>query len=411
MNIRNQGISNYKFLFTLVGIVAIIIIFNPLSESEPVKINETNATKIAYIEIWGNYTNTEKLFEEIIEPEINQYAEEHNYNTTFDFIVVKADDGGRATSDTVVELQSVGIRYVIGSNCVACVSYSFIREHDMILISPFSQQNLFHIKDEHMFRVCPADIHNARPIQRLTESLGVTKAVMLLWDGNIGSDLYEGFNSSWVNETILREIRYDGATTDFRSQISILNQTIYDALEDGVPQDELGVIALSLGEIVRIYNQTEDYPLLRELTWIGYEGTSMLDKSKYIDSVEGLDQLGLYSPVYSVQDNEKWRKLQSRYFELTGEMPSTDIGYDYDAAWVFALTLMEAGTSDRASFADKIYGVASSFEGATGFVYLDDFGDRMNASYDIWVYVNQNGETISKIIGFYDGESDKITWN
>lgn len=92
-------------------------------------------------------------------------------------------------------------------------------------------------------------------------------------------------------------------------------------------------------------------------------------------------------------------------------MPTTEVGYGYDAAWVFALTLMEADTTDRTVFAEKIFDVASNFEGVTGYVYLDDFGDRENASYDIWIYVNENGETISKKIGFYDGESDKITWN
>ncbi len=136
----------------------------------------------------------------------------------------------------------------------------------------------------------------------------------------------------------------------------------------------------------------------------------MLDKSKWIDSVEGLDQLGLYSPVHSVQDNEKWRNLQDRYVELIGDEPTTDIGYDYDAAWVFALTLMEAGTTDREMFADNIHKVASGFNGATGIVLLDEYGDRKNASYDIWCYVNKDGETISTRVGFYNGEINEIIW-
>ena len=404
--------NNTRLLLLLIGIVTVIFISSTMlrEEPEPIPLINSTSIKIAYIEIWGNYTNTVKLFEEIIEPEINQYAVDHDLNTTFDFIVIKADDGGRATSDTIVELNNVGIRYVIGSNCVACVSYGFIEEHDMVLVSPFSQQNLFHIEDEHMFRVCPADIHNARPIQRIIESLGIKKAVILLWKGNIGDDLYAGFDPSWINDKILEEIRYEGETTDFRFQLSILNKTIHNAIVNGTSQEEIGVIALSLREINQIFNQTDKYPILRELPWIGYEGTALLDESKWIGSVEGLDQLGLFSPVPSVKYNEKWRRLQSLYLELTGEEPSTRIGYDYDAAWLFALTLMEPGTSDRTIFAEKISEVASGYEGATGLIRLDEFGDRENASYDILCYVKEDNETISKQVGFYDGETDKVTW-
>ena len=413
MKKSNTVKANKKTLLLIIIAVLTIFIsikFNSKEDLEPTTIEDNSSIKIAYIEIWGNYSNTNKLFEEIIEPEVNQYAEENNYNITFDFIVIKAENSGGATHETIVELESVGIKYVIGSNCVACVAYSFIEEHDMILVSPFSQQNLFHIADEHMFRVCPVDIHNARPIQKLTESLGIKKAVLLLWEGNIGDDLYEGFNTTWINKTILQEIRYDGGTTDFKFQLGILNETVHNAIENGTPQEELGIIALSLGEIVRIFNQTEDYTTLRELSWIGYEGTTMLDKSKWIDSVEGLDQLGLYSPVHSVQDNEKWRNLQDRYVELIGDEPTTDIGYDYDAAWVFALTLMEAGTTDREMFALNIHKVASGFNGATGIVLLDEYGDRKNASYDIWCYVDKDGETISNRVGFYNGETNEIIW-
>ena len=98
------------------------------------------------------------------------------------------------------------------------------------------------------------------------------------------------------------------------------------------------------------------------------------------------------------------------YLELTGEEPSTEIGYDYDAAWLFALTLMEPGTSDRTIFAEKISEVASGYEGATGLIRLDEFGDRENASYDILCYVKEGNETISIQVGFYDGETDKVTW-
>jgi branched-chain amino acid transport system substrate-binding protein len=405
--------SSRKMIYGLVIIIIVWALVNKYTGQEPSSITIVNDTKVkvAFIEIWGNYTNTVQLFEEIIEPEINQYAQEQNANITFDYIVINPEDGGPDVFNKIKELAESNVKYIIGSNCVACIAYSFIEENDMMLISSSSTQPLFSIVDEHMFRVCPADDDQAKVIKKMMESRGVSQ-VAVLRRGDIWADeVYSGFIHLWGLENILIDIRYPAETTDFSKELRELNMVISSTIVDGVSSEKIGVLVLSYAEIEEIVNQTTVFPSLEQVTWFGSEGTAMLDKNKWVDSIEGFGKLGVLSPIYSVASNEHWEILVEKYVELTGEIPDTGVGYDYDAAWLIALTIIQSGSQDRTILSDQLSIVASNYVGVTGSIKLDEYGDRDNASYDIWGYVQQDMETSCIRVGYFDGDSKEVFWS
>ncbi len=163
--------------------------------------DNTSVIGIGFIEMWSNYTTAVTLFEEIIEPQINQYANDVNANITFDFIVVHADNSPDAL-EKVQELDEKGVRYVIGSNCVACVAYSYILYNDMVLVSSQSMQPLFSIEDEHMFRVCPSDKHQGQVISLMLESKGKQKVAILRRADSWADSIFEYINEYWDPENI-----------------------------------------------------------------------------------------------------------------------------------------------------------------------------------------------------------------
>jgi branched-chain amino acid transport system substrate-binding protein len=400
-----------KVIYVLLFVISIWTFANFFSEQEPsYPLPNDSKVKIAFIEIWGNYSNTVKLFEEIIEPEVNQYAQEHNANMTFDFIVVQPQDGGPDVNEKIQELHHVGIRYVIGSNCVACTAYSYIQDNDMLLVSSRSTQSLFSIEDEHMFRVCPPGPRTGQVIKKMIESKGITHVAVLRRGDSWADEVYDRFMELWETDNILADIRYPHDSIDFGEELGEISDAISGSISNGVPIGEVGVIALGFAEIEPIVNEALSFPLLMEVTWFGSESTAMLDQSKYVDSIAGFDRLGMYSPIYTVAGNDKWENLAETYTELTGEQPDRDVGYDYDAAWLIALTIMESGSHDRKILAEALPRVASGYIGATGMIGLDKYGDRDNAPYDIMGYVLEDNETICVKVGHYDGVTREITW-
>ena len=98
--------SDPKYFILILGVFGLLVLSTILlkEEPDPIGIDDNSSIKIAFIEIWGNETNSRILFEEIIEPEVNQYALDQGLNVTFDFMVIKADDGGSDATNKVVQL-------------------------------------------------------------------------------------------------------------------------------------------------------------------------------------------------------------------------------------------------------------------------------------------------------------------
>ncbi|MGA7076755.1 MAG: hypothetical protein WBZ42_09485, partial [Halobacteriota archaeon] len=65
--------------------------------------------------------------------------------------------------------------------------------------------------------------------------------------------------------------------------------------------------------------------------------------------------------------------------------------FAYDAMWIVARALAEAGAQNSTALREAIPRIASSYSGITGNTTLNAVGDRAYASYDFWTIANQNG--------------------
>lgn len=384
----------------LAGLVYVAV-FLEGEEPEPVPFNGS-VIGIGYIEMWDNYSRCVSLFEEIIEPEVNRYAEESSSDVRFDFVVVHADDSSSSLR-WVQEFDSVGVRYVIGTNCVACTSYNYIRENDMMLVSSRSRQPLFNIVDEHMFRICPHDGDQGIALTRVLEAWNISCVVVLRRGDGWADGVFEVFSEEYGGSIIV-DVRYAAESIEFSEELDKLESVVNDS-----GSSDVGLLVLSFAEAEEIVTQASEYPVLFDIPWFGADGTVGLDESKYVDSIEGFEQVGLYSMAHTVEYGEKWEWLASSYLNLTGVYPVTRVGYDYDAAWLYALTLLEAESFDRGVLAETMPVVGAGYRGVTGFCRFDAAGDRVNACYDVWGYAMVDGVTVCERVGFIDGFGS-VTW-
>ena len=343
------------------------------------------------------------LFEEIIEPEVNRYAEEIGSGLRFDFLVVKADDASSSLK-RVRELDAIGVRYVIGSNCLACSSYSYIEDNDMMLVSSRSRQPDFNMVDEHMFRVCPHDGDQGIAIARVLESRNISRVAVLRRGDSWADNIFDVFCEEYAGN-VLVDVRYAAESTEFSKELDKIESAINETGSSGT-----GLLVLSYAEIEAFFEQVAEYSLVFDVPWFGADATARLDESTHVDSIEGFDAVGLYSVAHTVEYGEKWDWLASSYLNVTGVYPETRVGYDYDAAWLYALTLLEADSLERSDLAETLPKVGAGYRGATGFVRFDEAGDRINTCYDVWGYVVEDGITVCRSVGYFDGSSGVVVW-
>lgn len=384
----------------LAGLVYVAVVLEG-ETPEPVMFNDS-VISIGYIEMWDNYSRCVSLFEEIIEPEVNRYAEEIGAGVRFDFVVVHADDSSSSLR-RVQEFDSVGVRYVIGTNCVACTSYNYIRENDMMLVSSRSRQPLFNIVDEHMFRICPHDGDRGIALTRVLEAWNISRVAVLRRGDGWADGVFEVFGEEYGG-TILVDVRYAAESIEFSEELEEIESVVNDS-----GSSDVGLLVLSFAEVEVIIEQASDYPMVMSVPWFGADGTVGLDESNYVGSIDGFEEVGLYSVAHTVEYGEKWEWLASSYLNLTGVDPVTRVGYDYDAAWLYALTLLEAESFDRGVLAETLPRVGAGYRGATGFCRFDEAGDRVNACYDVWAYVEEGGVIVCRRVGFVDG-SGFVVW-
>lgn len=382
------------WVLVLAGFIYVVV-FQHVEESEPVPFNGS-VISIGYIEMWDDYSRCVALFEEIIEPEVNRYAEEIGSDVRFDYIVVHADDSSSSLM-RVQEFDNVGVRYVIGTNCVACTSYHYIMEHDMMLVSSRSRQPDFNMVDEHMFRICPHDGDQGISLARVLEARNISRVAVLRRGDAWGDGVFTVFSEAYGGD-ILVDVRYAAESVEFSDELARVEGAL-----SGVDSSGVGLFVLSFAEVEEIIAQTSGYHIVFDVPWFGADATANLDESKYVDSIEGFEQVGLCSVAHTVEYGEKWDWLASSYMNLTGVYPMTRVGYDYDAAWLYALTLLEAESFDRSVLAETMPRVGAGYRGATGFCRFDEAGDRVNACYDVWGYVEVDGVTVCERVGFIDG--------
>ncbi len=154
-----------------------------------------------------------------------------------------------------------------------------------------------------------------------------------------------------------------------------------------------------------LIRRAEEYPETGKVIWFGTENTGR--NSDPFNS-SGAMKRGVFYPTAIVPDSRKWSELKSRYIELTGEEADYITATSYDAAWVIALSVINTQSNEPMVLREAFRDVAFSHHGVTGWIHLDENGDRMPVYYQIHGY--SQGEEL-KTYGHWDSSSYEVTWD
>jgi branched-chain amino acid transport system substrate-binding protein len=352
----------------------------------------------------------------LAEEDINSYYKSQGRDMTIRFEISDAGGKSEVHLDRIKEFKAEGINIVIGGawSSQASSSLSYVNENNMLLFSPGSTFLALAIPGDNLFRLCPDDTVQGLVMSEVLWSWGV-KAIIVIQRGDVWADgIYDVLsqNFSRMGGVIMERVRYDPTNPDFRECLKLADEGAQEAINlYGV--DHVAVEVLGLHEVADLATMAKDYPTIYGLYWFGSDGTA-LNIALSVNAPEEADHLKIFSTLTAPVESQSIETLRDRYQSSSGR---TLDAYQaefyaanwYDAAWICAKAVLEAGTTDTDKVKEVLPRVADN-NYATGLCRLNPAGDRETADYIIWGYGLVNGRCEDTMYGLYDGLKGEVTW-
>ena len=358
------------------------------------------------------------LADEIIEPKINEYVSGLGLDITFDFVVKDNEGNWETALENTQWFKENGIDLIIGhpwsSQCQGSLDY--VNENDMLLLSGSSTAPILAIPDDRLFRTCPTDDVQGVAIAEMWETWGI-EAVLTMrrvgpWADGIWNILEEELASRGIEN--LGEIKYPTTyhVTDFTGNLTEANNIIMEAISEyGI--EKVGMQFISFAEFRNITIQAADTTHLLDIIWMGTEDGGR-DQAMLNEAGEWAVQTRQFSSFMAVDEGSfLYQEFEEIYYEKTNYMPSFYTASQYDAAWLMVETILKTASIDPSVIADSLIPTSYMMHGISGWMALDENGDRMPQLFDIWgFYENpeEPEEYLFRKFGSYDGRIIDVNW-
>ncbi|MEM3828018.1 MAG: ABC transporter substrate-binding protein [Conexivisphaerales archaeon] len=349
----------------------------------------------------------------IAEEEINAYLENLGYPVRFVFLIENAEGSPAKALEKLTALAAKGCKVVIGlrfsSHIQAIKGYA--DEHHIVIISSGSSSPLLAIPGDFIFRLPCTDAVTFKALRRYILDTGL-KALIVMQRGDAWGDaLFEEAKKIEDEGIVIYDhIRYDPEAKEFSAEVGRMAEKVHEAIEK-YGEDKVGVVSFSFLELSTILAQAASYPELLSVPWMGNDNKAGIET----EVGEYLVMTKAIFPMFTVpQTTSLWKKFASEFLKRSGlPAPAYPTAYNamaYDAAWLAAKAVLEAGVYDGDVIKEVLPKVAERYFGASGLCTLNANGDRDVMDYEIWAVVKEDGNYVWKVVGYYNSITDAITW-
>jgi len=349
---------------------------------------------------------------ELASEDINDYCRENDYPYRFIYTVLSNQGDAGVALENTMAFNDMGINLVSGhgwsSQCAGSLEY--VNENDMLLFSPSSTSPTLAF-DDNLYRLCTNDFVQGEVIADIYEELGKEAILIYHRDDSWGSGLADVIEAECISRGIdvLGKVSYDPSNLNFPDDARAFETILAGS---GYTMEQLVFQAVMFDEINDLLWEVEwlDAPFLEGVQWIGCDGTSknqrVIDEYPYLGT-----HLKIYG-TYQAPDylDPSYVALAERYATLTGSELGFYMAAEYDILWILAEAVINAGSWETEAVRGEIEAIVDGYQGVSGQSTFDENGDRVGADYDIWGYGWIDEEASNIKYGYYDLETDSITF-
>ena len=292
---------------------------------------------------------------------------------------------------------------------------AFANANKILFVSQSSTSPALSLADDWLYRFCPDDLIQGPAIARAAHEAGA-RHLIFIWRGDTWGDglhmATDGAAKRLGIQIYPKLLRYDPGLEDFPKEAALLRDYVQDLLDRGVPKEQIGIAVFAFEEIAPLMAAANHYPVLRDIMWIGSDGTALshaLLKHPVASQFAIRTRFVNTKSAVGVATYSRFGYVRGHIHEVLGREADVYSYNAYDIVWALALAIDEVGY-DSAKVKEILPRVASEWtklHGASGHVVLNAAGDRAFSDYDVWL-INPAGEW--EKVGLYLGGEDRIDW-
>jgi len=321
----------------------------------------------------------------------------------------------QTTPDLALEklesLAARGIKLIVGplaSSEVRAIK-GYCDSNKILAISQSSTAPDLAIADDYIFRFCPTDKLGQGPAMgRILYDAGIRYVIPVTRNDAWGVGLEEAGRPKFeeLGGTFLEGIRYPDTAVEFSAEASDLAAKVTSAV-DAYGAENVAIWHISFEEVNAFFTAASEYPVLKTVEWFGSDGTAqsgaMLDDPLVWDFAI---EVGYPCTIFAPTKSAKWEMVRQNGVDVIGREPDSYSYAIYDIVWAYALSILKADSADPDAVRAVLPEVTESFFGASGWINLDEAGDRMAGDYFIWQITEAGWE----LAGTYVLATDTVEW-
>lgn len=348
----------------------------------------------------------------IAKEDINEYCQKEGLPFTFEFNVSSNYGDPNYAVENTIWFKGLGVNLIVGheTSRETSLSLNYVNTHDMLMISPSATAQELAEPGDNLFRTCPTHLAQTVVMAESATSWGI-KAVIVIQRGDEWADsVYYAFKDEFETRggVIYKRIRYDAGTINFGGYLNQAEAAAVIAMDE-YGEDRVAVVLISLDEADNIVGFARNYGTIYGLYWFGSESTAR--NSKLFKNIpEEVDKMKVFSPLVAQEENEVYIRFAEDYSSIMGEEPDFYDSAMYDACWLYALSIAKIWVSDTSLVKQELPLIAENYYGASGWLRLNEDGDRSAVDYEIWGYGLEDGSVVDVVYGYYDVLDGDVTW-
>jgi len=417
---RKEAVIGLFIIFLLIGFGGGYLVGSVMAPAAP-EVGLSGDVTIVFLcpltGVLSTYGENSKTTALLAASEVNEWLEARGEAWRLNLVVEDTATDPTTALSKLKSWHGKGVQFFIGPMSSSEVKElkSYADANKLLIVSPSSTSPALSIADDFIFRFCPDDTIQGPAIARLMWEAGVRHVVATWREDSWGVGLKDATKDAFegLGGVFHEEVGYDPGLTDFPTQAEALKNAVEELIADGVPKEQIGILAISFEEIVPYMEDASAYPILKEVKWFGSDGTCLL--SSLVASTVAApfaSQVNFTNTIFAPGVSPKFEAVKSHVEEVLGRSPDSYAYATYDIVWCLALALDIVDEYNAEKVRDVLPMVVKNYFGASGWFELNENGDRAFADYNLWtVMYNATADEYEWVmVGVYRGAEDKIEW-
>jgi len=348
--------------------------------------------------------------------QVNLFLKAIGANWTLTIVAEDTQTKPDLALEKVESFAAKGIKLIIGplSSAEVRAIKGYCDANKILATSQSSTAPDLAIPNDYIFRFCPTDKYGQGPaIARIIYEDGKRYIIPVTRNDAWGTGLEEAVAKRFteLGGTVLEGIRYAPEAQEFSAEAADLANKVSAAVSK-YGADKVCVLHISFEEVNAFFTAASEYDVLSTVKWYGSDGTcassAMLEDPVVRDFAV---KVQYPSTIFAPMESAKWEMVKQNGIKVLGREPESYSYAVYDIVWVYALSILKTDSTDPDAIRAVLPEVARSFFGASGYIDLDENGDRKAGDYVIWQIVKTDtGEYAWKVVGKYIYATDSVVW-